>query len=150
MSKISDQKNRRKKTRKRQAVAVQRSAAMKKRRSPKLADYVFDLRRWNKELEGTTSEIIKKMKDVSDLLKRHERRGGHGAVVMPQSSGFELKLKEAVDEVRELFENLTEPYNNFLEAQKSFYSAMVKADNVLGQINSLISEWPGKRKRRAS
>jgi hypothetical protein len=107
---------------------------------------VFDLRGWNKELERTTSEIIVKMKNVRDLLKRRERRGDRGRIVMPQSSEFEVKLKEAVDEVRELFENLTKPYNKFLEAQEAFYSAIVKAHNVSSEINSLISEWPGKKK----
>jgi ABC-type transporter Mla subunit MlaD len=84
------------------------------------------------------------MKNVRDLLKRRERRGGHGTVAMRQSSAFEVKLRKAVDDVRELFENLTKPYNKLLEAQESFYSAILKADNVLSQINLLISEWPRK------
>jgi len=144
MTKISDQKSIHKKARKRQAVGIRKRAATKKRRSPELDDYVFDLRGWNKELERTTSEIITKMENVRNRLKLRERMGDHGTVVMPQSSAFEVKLRKAVDDVRELFENLTKPYNKFLEAQESFYSAISKADDVLGQINLLISEWPRK------
>jgi hypothetical protein len=52
MTKSSDQKNRRKKAQMSQAVGIRKRAARKKRRSPELDDYVFDLRGWNKELAG--------------------------------------------------------------------------------------------------